>query len=118
MNLEKIMKERNFAIVGDTLNEKKYACIIKNKMLENGYNVFSVGKELKSLNDISENIDIIDLCINSKEGLRLMKECKKTFKGIVIQPGAESEELITYLKEKNYPFIEGCLLVGLSLYKK
>lgn len=118
MDLEKIMKEQNFAIVGDTLNDKKYACIIKNKMIDNGYTVFPVGKELKSLNDISEDIDIIDLCINSKDGLRLMKECKKKFKGIVIQPGAESEELINYLKENNYPFIEGCLLVGLSLYKK
>lgn len=118
MDLEKVMKEKNFAIVGDTLNEKKYACIIKNKMIDKGYNVFSVGKELKSLNDISEEIDIIDLCINSKDGLRLMKECTKSFKGIIIQPGAESDELISYLKENNYPFMEGCLLVGLALYKK
>lgn len=118
MDLEKVMKEKTFAIVGDTLNEKKYACIIKNKMIDSGYNVFSVGKGLKSLNDIPEDIDIIDLCINSKDGLRLMKECTKSFKGIVIQPGAESNELITYLKDKNYPFMEGCLLVGLSLYKK
>lgn len=118
MDLEKTMKEKSFAVVGDTLNEKKYACIIKNKLLDNNYKVFSVGKELKSLNDINDDIDIIVLCINSKEGLRLMKECKKSFKNIVIQPGAESEELIDYLKEKDYPFINGCILVGLSLYKK
>ncbi len=118
MDLENTMKEKNFAIVGDTLNEKKYAYIIKTKLLENSYKVFSVGKELNSLNDIDEEIDVIVLCINSKEGLRLMKECKKSFKNIVIQPGAESEELIDYLKEKDYPFINGCVLVGLSIYKK
>ncbi|MCI6153060.1 MAG: CoA-binding protein [Fusobacterium perfoetens] len=118
MDLEEIMKEKTFVIVGDTLNEQKYACIIKNKMISNGYNVYAVGKELKSLNDVPEEIDIIDLCINSKDGLRLIKECNKTFKSIVIQPGASDEELLKYLKEKKYPYIDGCLLVGLSLYKK
>jgi hypothetical protein len=47
-----------------------------------------------------------------------MKECTKEFKSIVIQPGAESEELLNYLQENNLPYIEGCVLVGLSLYSK
>jgi len=117
MDLKEVMEQKSFAIVGDTLNESKYAYRIKHKMIENGYQVYNVGKELISFNDIPEEIDIIDLCIHPSKGLALMKECNKSFKNVVIQPGAESNELLTYLKEKQIPYIESCLLVGLSLYR-
>lgn len=118
MDMKEIMNQQVFAVLGDTLNEEKYACKIKNKLLEKGYTVYSVGKELDSLNDIPEKIDIIDLCINPFKGLKLLKECKKSFKMIVIQPGASNDELLEYLNENNIPYMDGCLLVGLSLYAK
>ena len=118
MDLKEIMQQKVFAVAGDTLNPEKYAYKIKQGLLEQGYKVHSVGKELSSFNDIPEEIDIIDLCIHPAKGLKLIQECKKTFSCIVIQPGAESVELIAYLNEKNLPYINGCLLVGLSLYSK
>lgn len=116
MELQEVMKQRSFAIVGDTLNEEKYAYKIKHKMMANGYTVHSVGKELESINDVPGELDIIDLCIHPVKGLKLMKECTKPFQSIVIQPGAESPELMAYLEEMGYPYIQGCLLVGLSLF--
>ncbi len=118
MELPEIMRQNVFAVAGDTLNEEKYAYKIKHGLLEHGYTVHSVGKELKSFNNVPGEIDIIDLCINPVKGLNLIKECKKPFKCIVIQPGAESEELLAYLDEQKMPYIQGCLLVGLSLYAK
>ena len=117
MDLKEVMEQKNFVIVGDTTNEDKYAHKIKRKMIKNGYNVSAVGKELESINDVEGDIDVIDLCINPAKGLKLMQECEKDFKTIVIQPGAESPELTAYLKEKNMPYMEGCLLVGLRTYK-
>ena len=117
MELEQVMEQQTFAIVGDTLNEKKYAHLIKHKMIEFGYTVHSVGKELASINDIPGELDIIDLCIHPAKGLPLMQECTKPFKSIVIQPGAESDELLAFLDEKGYPYIQGCLLVGLSFFR-
>lgn len=116
MDLRETMKQKTFAIVGDTLNEDKYAYKIKVQMQEAGYKVYCVGKELSSINDIPEDIDVIDLCINPVKGLQLLRECKKTFNNIVIQPGAESPEIIDYIKQNNLPYIESCLLVGLSVY--
>jgi predicted CoA-binding protein len=118
MNLKQIMQKQNFAVVGNTLNPEKYAYKIKEELLRKGYCVSAVGKELASLNDVAGRIDIIDLCINPVKGLALMKECKKTFDCIVIQPGAESAELFAYLDENNLPYIEGCLFVGLALYAR
>lgn len=118
MDLKDIMKEKVFAVVGDTLNQEKYAYKIKNELMEHGYKVYSVGKELASLNDISEEIDVIDLCINPAKGLTLLKECEKKYKYILIQPGAESKALLEYLDKTHAPFLEGCALVGLRLYAK
>jgi predicted CoA-binding protein len=116
MDLNEIMQQKNFVVVGDTVKTTKYAAKIKNGLLEKGYTVASVGKELKSINDVAFDIDIIDLCINANEGLRLLKENKKKFKCIVIQPGADNDELLSWLNEQQIPYIQGCLLLGLAAY--
>ncbi|MCR5046613.1 MAG: CoA-binding protein [Treponema sp.] len=118
MELKEIMAQKVFAVAGDTLNPEKYAYKIKDGLLKKGYTVHAVGKEAQSFNEIDGDIDIIDLCINPIKGLKLIQECKKDFKCIVIQPGAKSPELLSYLEEKKLPYIQGCLLVGLSLYAK
>lgn len=118
MDLREIMRQRSFAVAGDTENPQKYAAKIKQGLLEHGYTVHAVGKELASFNDIAGEIDIIDLCINPARGLALMRECKKPCKCVVIQPGAESDELLAFLDEKGQPYVQGCLLVGLSVYAK
>jgi predicted CoA-binding protein len=116
MDLREIMKQRVFVVVGNTLDSEKYAYQIKRGLSEKGYRVYAVGKEFSSINDVPEEIDIIDLCIHPAKGLSFIQECKKKFQCIVIQPGAESEELCAYLKENKLPYLNGCLLVGLSLY--
>jgi predicted CoA-binding protein len=118
MELKEVMEQNNFVVVGDTLKQEKYAWKIKAGLLKAGYCVYGVGKELQSINDVEGTIDIIDLCINPVRGLELIKELEKPFQCIVIQPGAESEELLEYLQNRNMPYIEGCLLVGLSLYSR
>lgn len=118
MELKEIMSLNNFVVVGDTFNPEKYAYKIKHELLDNGYNVECVYKELKSINDVSFDIDCLVLCINSFKGLELVKELKKDVKSIVIQPGAESTELLNYLKDNGYDYLEGCVLVGIRLYKK
>lgn len=77
MDLKDVMDQKKFVVVGNTLDEDKYAHKIKRKMLKNGYEVSAVGKELASINDVDGDIDVIDLCINPVKGLQLMKECKK-----------------------------------------
>ena len=118
MDLKDVMDQKKFVIVGDTISEDKYAAKIKRKMIKKGYEVSCVGKELESINDVEGDIDVVDLCINPVKGLKLMKECKKDFKTVVIQPGAESQELVDYFKENDIPYMENCLLVGLREYKQ
>lgn len=117
MKLAQVMEQKSFIIVGDTLNEEKYAAKIKRAMLEQGYQVQCVGKELPLPNNVIGEIDVVDLCIRADWGLELLQNCEKHFKSIVIQPGASSEELIQYLQDHQIPYIDGCLLLGLKLYR-
>lgn len=117
MEMKEVMAQQVFAVVGNTLDEEKYACIIKHKMQDAGYTVYAVGKELPSLNDIPEDIDVIDLCIHPVKGLKLMQECTKSFRCVVIQPGADSPELLAWLDEHQIPYLQGCLLKGLEAYR-
>ena len=117
MNLKEVMDLKNFVVVGNTINEEKYAFKIKNELLKTGYNVRCVGKELSSINDVDFEIDVLDLCINPTLGLKYLQECAKKIKIVVIQPGAESLEIIEFLNENNIEYLEACLLMGVSLYK-
>ncbi len=117
MELKDIMNLKNFVVAGNTLNEEKYAYKIKKGLIDCNYNVCCVGKELSSLNDVPFVIDVLDLCIHPALGLKLLQENKKNIKIVVIQPGAESTSIKDYLKHKNIDYMEGCLLVGLRLYK-
>ena len=116
MDLKQVMQQRSFVIVGNTLNETKFACRIKHAMMQYGYDVQCVGKELDSINDTVGEIDIIDLCIRPEKGLELLRSCEKPCKGVVLQPGAGSDEIRQYLTEQQIPFIDSCLLVGLAQY--
>ena len=117
MELKEIMEQKRFAVVGDTLNPEKYAYKIKDRMTAAGYTVYAVGKELPSLNVVPGDIDVIDLCIHPVKGLKLMQENRKPFKAVLIQPGADSPELLSWLEENRSPYLQSCLLVGLSQYR-
>ena len=114
MTMEQIMHFHSFALLGDTLNEEKYAFRIKNAMQNAGYQVFSVPRELASLNDIPGEIQVIDLCIHPVKGLKLLQENRKPFQILVIQPGAEDQALISWLDREKIPYMRGCLLKALA----
>lgn len=118
MNLKDIMNFNNFVVVGNTTDTSKYAAKIKLGLEKASYNVCGVYKEFETINDVPFDIDVLDLCINPIKGLELLKNNNKKIKVVVIQPGAESIEIKNYLDENQIEYIEGCLLVGLSLYKK
>ena len=118
MNLQEVMSQQVYAVIGDTVNLEKFAAKIKTGLQEQGYTAYGVGKELSSLNEIPEEIDIIDLCARAEKSLELLKENRKPFKCVVVQPGADSPELLGWLEEQKIPYIQNCLLVGMKTYPR
>jgi len=118
---EQMMEFKNWAVVGDVLNEEKYAFKIVKRLEKGKYNVIKVNPRsnsdqvYKSLKDVKEKIDVIDLVIHPKVGINVIKEAKEVgIDKILIQPGAESEEILEYCKENNIHAFQGCALVELS----
>lgn len=119
MDIREMIKLNNWVVIGDVLNESKYAYKILERFKEKGYKVAGVhprgGENIyKSLKDISFKIEAIDLCINSKLGIKYLEEAKELgIKNVLIQPGAESEEILKYCIDNEINAIENCALVQL-----
>jgi len=121
MNASNLMNYKNWVVVGDVLNSSKYAYKILNRLKNEGYNVSGVNPKIKSqeiftsLKDVKYKIDVIDLCINPKMGIKILEEASElNIDKILIQPGAESKEILDYCKYNNVTAIEGCALVELQ----
>ncbi len=120
MNLkEKTMELKNWAVVGATNKRKKFGYKIFKKLKENGYNVYPVNPNLESingdrcydnLNEIDEKIDVVDLVVNPKIGIEIMKDIKNNdIKYVWLQPGARSQEIRKFARKNNIEFINGCI---------
>ncbi|MEG2108597.1 CoA-binding protein [Clostridium sp.] len=119
MKTKDIIDFKNWVVIGDVTNERKYAHKILNTFKSKGYNASGVHPNgfdsvYKTLKDVPYKIDAIDLCINSKVGLEFIKEAHElNIEHVLIQPGAESTEILDYCKENNIEVVEGCALVKL-----
>lgn len=116
-----MLEFKNWAVVGDVLNEEKYAYKIVNRLNKGNYNVIKINPRsnseqvYKSLKDTKEKIDVISLVIHPKVGINIIKEAKEMgIDKVLIQPGAESEEILDYCRENKIYATEGCVLVELS----
>ena len=120
MDIREMMELKNWIVIGDVVTEGKYANKILNRFNEKGYRVSGVSHKTGEnvydcIGKVPFNIEAIDLCVNPKYGINYLKEAKELgVKYVLIQPGAESEEILNYCKDNNILAIENCALVQLS----
>lgn len=123
MDIKEIMRFKNWIVIGDVVTEGKYANKILNRFKEKGYNVSGVSHKTgenvyDSISKVPFNIEAIDLCVNPKHGINYLKEAKEFgIKYVLIQPGAGSEEILSYCKANDILAIEDCALVQLANIK-
>lgn len=123
MNIKKLFNNKNWVVVGKVSDKSKYAYKILKSFEAADFNVSGVhplyynDQIYKSLKDVPYKIDVIDLCINPSLGINILKEAKELdIDKVLIQPGAESDEILKYCKENGIVAIEGCALVQLSVH--
>lgn len=116
-----LMKPKDWVVVGDVGNPNKYAFRILKSLEQHGYNVKGVNPRAKDeafykdLKSVPYKIEVIDLCINPVEGIRIVKEAKEIgISNILIQPGAGSNEILSFCRENGINALEGCALIELS----
>ncbi len=120
INLSKI---KNIAVIGASADPDKYGNKIVINLQSRGFNVYPVnpkgGKILNlnvytSLALLPSDVELLDIVTSPKITLQILQEAKElNFLSVWIQPGAENEEVLKYLKANNFNYIAGsCLMVA------
>jgi uncharacterized protein len=121
MQAHELLNYKNWVVVGDVLNTSKYASRIQAALKSSDFNVTGVNPRdttqtiYKSLKEVPYKIEVIDLCINPITGLKIVEEAAELgIDKVLIQPGAESTDIINFCRDKGIVAIEGCALVELG----
>lgn len=123
MNMNEIKKtmleRKNWAIYGATCDESKFGYKIPDRMKKHGYNVFGINAKYKgeningvniyaSLEEIDEDIDCIDVVVNSKVAMNVIDEAvKKGVKYLWFQPNTWDDEVIKKATDSNLNIVYG-----------
>lgn len=124
MNLKKeTMELKNWAVVGATTKKNRFGYKIVKKLNKNDYNVFPVNPKFEEidglrcyddLSSIDSQIDVVDMVINPKHGIKVMEELNKLgIKYVWLQPGTRSQEIRDFAAENNIELIEDCIYASL-----
>jgi predicted CoA-binding protein len=121
VNASEFLDYKNWVVVGDVLNSSKFACKILSALKRDEFNTVGVnpsveyGEVYNKLSDVPYKIEVLDLCINPHKGIKIVEEAYALkIDKILIQPGAESAEILNFCKENGIQAVEGCALVELS----
>ncbi|MCX7796091.1 MAG: CoA-binding protein [bacterium] len=123
MDLSNIKK---IAIVGATIDQKKFGNIVLKDLLKKGFQVIPVNPKydiiegLTTYKDVSllpKDVDLIVFVVPPEIGIEELKKAYQLgFRRFWFQPGAQSEDIILYsqgLKDAEFSFMK-CIMVETS----
>jgi predicted CoA-binding protein len=103
LDIRRILKFRNIAVVGMSKNEEKPAHFVPKYLFDHGYNVIPVNptvneilgkKSYPTVSEIPEDVDVVDIFRRSEDVLAVVNDAitKKGLKVIWMQSGIYNEE--------------------------
>ena len=110
------------AVVGATDNPRKYGNRIYLDLKGKGFRVYPVNPSsvsvdgdptYASLADLPEMPDIVDFVVPPTRTLRILAQANELgFMNVWIQPGAESDDVVTYLDAHGFNYLtDACIMV-------
>lgn len=118
-------KINNIAVVGASQNENKYGYKIVEKLIAKGYKLFPINKKTgkilgekiyANIQEVIADVDLIVLVVPPPIALEELKKIMllRPDAKVIVQPGAESKELISYVKDNDYEkqvYYNTCVMV-------
>lgn len=118
------MRKKTVAVLGASPNPERYSNRAVKKLLGAGHRVIPVARDgsiveglesVKSLAEIKEPVDTLTLYVGPQVSAALSKEIIALApRRVIMNPGAESEDLKKALEAAKIEVIEACTLVLLS----
>jgi uncharacterized protein len=116
----------NIAIIGASSHREKYGNKAVRAYVANGDTVFPINPKedkienlpcYKSVLDVPNRIDVVSLYVQSKVGLALVPEfVKKKIPVAYLNPGAESQELISALESAGIEARVACSILAIGKF--
>ncbi|MEJ6951480.1 CoA-binding protein [Natronospora cellulosivora (SeqCode)] len=123
-SIKETMDMKRWAVVGATDKKDRFGYKIVKKLKDSGYQVFPVSPKLNeieglkcyaSISDIDEKIDVVDMVVNPRIGIKVMEEIKeKNIQYVWLQPGTRSEEIKDFAEKGDISIIEDCIYARLG----
>ncbi len=121
---EKMMSLKNWAVVGVTKKKERYGYKIWKILKEHNYNVYGVSpnydelegdKLYKSVSDLPEKVEVIDMVVSPKIGMSVLDKIKEAgIKYVFFQPGTYNEEIIKKAEELGLEYlVDDCVYATL-----
>lgn len=115
-------KENVFAVIGVSINPKKYGHQVYKDLKEAGYTVYPVNSHLDeilgdrcyhSLSELPEIPDVVNIVVPPEVTEKIVAECKALgIERIWMQPGSESEQAIEFCRRNNIKVVHDlCVMV-------
>lgn len=116
---------KSIAIIGAVTDRERYSNKAVRAYKAKGYDVFPVSlrdaeieglKAYRSIGDLPGNVDAASLYVNPKTGIQLLDDiASKGVKLLFINPGAESDELVTKARKLGLNPILACSIVSIGM---
>lgn len=114
--------DSEIAVVGASINPEKYGHKVFKFLKDRLFSVFPVNpkyseilgvKAFSAVRDLPVNADICDIVVPPNVGIEIAKSIKDlSYKPLIwLQPGAESDEIISFCNENGLPVVYGrCIM--------
>lgn len=120
----KTLEMKNWAVVGATDKKNKFGYKIYKKLKKHNYNVYPVNPNLENIDgdkcyadlaSIPAKIEVVDMVVNPKIAIKIMKNIKaEGIEYVWLQPGTRSSQIRSFAKNNNINLIESCILRNLD----
>lgn len=123
--MNEMLNLKTWALLGATPDESRFGYKILKRLDEKGYEVYGINpkydeidgmKIYRSIQELPEGIEGINIIVNPKVSLNSLEEIKKAgIKNLWFQPGSFDEEVIAKAKELGFNLeYHQCLFVELG----
>lgn len=124
MDALEMLKEKNWAVIGASIDKSKFSYKIPKILKEKGYKVYLINpkydeiegqKVYNNLKEVPGKIDAIDMIVNPKFAKGYLEEAKQLgIKNIFFQPGSFDKSLEKILEDSNFNVVNDCVFRRLN----